>query len=642
MIELSFFKKVLVVAGTTEESKKIIQQPIHRMFLKSTLGASIKGETYVWSSQEELEIIHNIKGIIGHFDRYGVLIQIDKQCSAYLDKQTDREKAFDDLLKRGKASKRNITAQDRDQISLFISGAYQRELKDYQKDGVRHLLTIKNGANYSVPGSGKTSVALAYYHILRSRANVDGIFVIGPASCFQPWEDEYYNCFGSKPRSVRIAGISRASRDELYLLADQYEMMMTTYQSASRDVESIIGALKRKRYLLVLDEAHYIKRPQGGKTAEAITSLSKYAEYRVILTGTPMPNGIEDLWSQFNFLWGDQSPLGSVESYLGEIKAKDNDAMIASVKKKIDPLFFRTTKCQLNLPRAHFNLIKCDLSPLQSRIYGGVAIRFLSQLNEEPKAKDTLREWRRARAIRLLQIASNPTLLRQTSDEFMLPPMKLEYSSLNQAIEHYGRYETPCKFLAVKKLVTRLCDSDKKVIVWSSFVHNLMMLEKLLSDYNPVVVYGGVPFSSSDEEEVTREQLIAKFKSDNECKLLIANPAACAESISLHMVCHQSIYLDRTFNCAHYMQSLDRIHRIGLDANQKTEYFLVVARNTIDEVIHNRLKQKMLNMENILEDALPGRIPGYWADQFSDEEDVDMDMVEAHIRKFTEGHASKT
>jgi SNF2 family DNA or RNA helicase len=219
--------------------------------------------------------------------------------------------------------------------------------------------------------------------------------------------------------------------------------------------------------------------------------------------------------------------------------------------------------------------------------------------------------------------------------------MELEYSSLNQAIEHYSKYETPCKFQAVTRLVAKLCDGGNKVIVWSSFVHNLTMLRKLLSAYNPVVVYGGVPYSSSDEEEVTREQLITKFKVDHECRLLIANPAACAESISLHTVCHKAVYLDRTFNCAHYMQSLDRIHRIGLEPSQKTEYFLVVARNTIDEAIQDRLKQKMLNMEHVLEDDLPGSIPGYWAGQFSDEEDIDLEMVEAHIREVAEGHAGK-
>ncbi len=641
MVELSCSDKALVLTASTEESKKLVLQPIHRLFLKGALGASLKETSYVWSELDEPTLVQTIQSVIAHFERYGVLVKMDGRCSEYLGRQRNREKAFADLLERAKAVKRSVTAEGRDEITKLLSTNYRRILKDYQKDGVRHLLTIGNGANFSVPGSGKTSVVLAYYDILRARAEVDGLMVIGPASCFEPWEDEYCACFGARPKRIRIAGMSKPRRDDAYLLADQYEMVMTTYQSASRDAERIVEALRRRRYLLVLDEAHYIKRPQGGKTADAIARLSRYAKCRVILTGTPMPNGLEDLWSQFNFLWGDQSPLGPVETYLAEVKAKGNDASLPSVREKIGPLFYRATKPKLLLPRVNFKTVICDLSPLQSRIYAGVAIRFLSQLDEAPKDRDALREWRRARAIRLLEIASNPALLRQQSDEFVLPPLELGSSPLNQAIEHYAKYETPCKFRAVTRLVTRLCAAGKKVIVWSSFVHNLEMLGKALTQFNPVVVHGGIPFASSDEEEATREQLIARFKADARVRLLIANPAACAESISLHMVCHHAVYLDRTFNCAHYMQSLDRIHRIGLRADQKTDYFLVSARDTIDEVVHARLKQKMLDMERVLEDDLPGSIPGYWAGQFGDEEDVDLEMVEAHVRNYVERHAGK-
>lgn len=633
MIALSYKEKQLVLESTSESSKRTVLHPLHTLYLKSTLDGELEEENYVWTDRGESELIDIIENIINHFKRYDISVEVDDQCLTYLKKKRENVDAFADLLKRGRATKKTLATHSRDRITHLLSTGFKRHLKDFQISAIDHLLTINNGANYSVPGSGKTTVALAYYHILRNSSDIDGLLVVGPAACFEPWEYEFYECFGTKPNSVRIAGIPKVRRDELYLLADQYEMVLTTYHSASRDIAKIIDTLKRKRYLIVLDEAHYIKRPQGGKIADAIISLAKHAGYRVILTGTPMPNSLEDLWSQFAFLWRDQSPLGSVESYLVDIKTKSIDTALASVKEKIDPLFFRTTKRQLDLPRVSFKIIKCDLSPLQSRIYNGVAIQFLSQLKEEPKDRDAFREWRRARAIRLLQIASNPTLLRQECKEFLLPPMELGYLSLKQGIEHYANYETPGKFNAAEQIVKQLCDSGSKVIIWSSFIYNLIMMEKVLDKYSPVLIYGNVPISSSDEQELTREQLIAKFKTDDSCRLLIANPAACAESISLHKVCHNSIYLDRTFNCAHYMQSLDRIHRIGLESDQKTCYYILIANNTIDEIIHERLKQKMFNMEHVLEDDFPGVVPGYWADYFGDEEKLDLDMVEEHIRK---------
>src|SRR4030042_5954875 len=93
----------------------------------------------------------------------------------------------------------------------------------------------------------------------------------------------------------------------------------------------------------------------------------------------------------------------------------------------------------------------------------------------------------------------------------------------------------------LKILVEDICNQGSKVIIWTSFIHNLTMLSKLLRLYSPVSIHGSVPISSTDNEELTREQLIAQFKTDEQCKLLLANPAACAESISLHDVCHHAI-----------------------------------------------------------------------------------------------------
>lgn len=631
MIQLQYRQNHLILKGSAALGTSILSRPLHRLYLKSTLGATTEAQAYVWAEQDEFDLAATIESIVEHFRRYEIEVEVDDYCSRALRRRRDEEAAFEGLLERGRAAKHNPSLHSQEEVSKTLSPEFRRHLKQYQIAAVQHLLSVGNAANYSVPGSGKTTVALAYYQIVKSRSEVDGLLVVGPAACFEPWEREYEECFGRAPISVRLAGIPKFQRDELYLLADQYELLLTTYHSASRDVAEMIHALRRRNYLVVLDEAHYIKRPQGGKIADAVLSLARHATHRVILTGTPMPNGLEDLWSQFAFLWLDRSPLGPVESYLAGLKGRGSDTSGSSVRDRIDPLFFRTTKRQLHLPPVSFKKVRCDMSPLQRRIYKGVAARFLTQLIDEPKERDALREWRRARAMRLLQIASNPTLLRQSDEHFILPA--LEYTSLRQGIEHYACYEIPGKFHAVESIVRRLCGSGNKVIVWSSFVHNLRMLEKLLHEYSPVLVYGSVPVSSSDEQELSREDLITRFKTDENCRLLIANPAACAESISLHRACHHAVYLDRTFNCAHYMQSLDRIHRIGLQSDQKTYYYLLIARDTIDEIIQERLKQKMRYMEGILEDDLPGLVPGYWGDDFGDEEDLDLEAVEEHIRE---------
>ena len=83
--------------------------------------------------------------------------------------------------------------------------------------------------------------------------------------------------------------------------------------------------------------------------------------------------------------------------------------------------------------------------------------------------------------------------------------------------------------------------------------------------------------------------------------VLIANPFAVAESISLHKACHNAIYLERSFNAAHFIQSKDRIHRYGLPSGVQTNYYYLVSENSIDETINERLNIKEQRLIEIME-----------------------------------------
>jgi SNF2 family DNA or RNA helicase len=91
--------------------------------------------------------------------------------------------------------------------------------------------------------------------------------------------------------------------------------------------------------------------------------------------------------------------------------------------------------------------------------------------------------------------------------------------------------------------------------------------------------------------------------------VLVANPAAASEGISLHTVCHHAIFVDRTFNAAHYIQAEDRIHRIGLSRMQATTIEILVAEDSVDEVVQLRLNAKIALMAQILNDPSLGSGP---------------------------------
>ena len=139
--------------------------------------------------------------------------------------------------------------------------------------------------------------------------------------------------------------------------------------------------------------------------------------------------------------------------------------------------------------------------------------------------------------------------------------------------------------------------------------------------------YGGIPKDETEDAEFNREKIINDFKYSADQKILIANPSACAESVSLHKACHHAIYFDRTFNGAHYMQSLDRIHRVGLKADDKIHYYILQMKDSIDEVIDARLNDKQRRMLALLDDDFNVLNLDMDADEFSESDEEDADFA---------------
>ena len=118
------------------------------------------------------------------------------------------------------------------------------------------------------------------------------------------------------------------------------------------------------------------------------------------------------------------------------------------------------------------------------------------------------------------------------------------------------------------------------------------------------LIYGGTPIEQASlEEEETREQIRSEFiEAGSGLDILVANPAACGESISLHKTCFHAIYYDLSYNCAQYLQSLDRIHRVGgSETNQANYYFLQYA-DTIEEDIRQNLENKATKMREVIDE----------------------------------------
>lgn len=503
-----------------------------------------------------------------------------------------------------------------------------RALLEYQRRGVERHLAVRNGAEFSVPGAGKTTVALAYWALARRSEPNLGLWVIGPLSCFRPWEEEYQACFGSEPHVLRIRG-TRHQREDQLAQAQNFDLVLCSYHTAWRETDGIARCLDRRAWLVLLDEAHYIKS-MSGALSSAVRTLAPKASRRMVLTGTPMPRSPEDLWSLFTYLWPTESLLGNAQQHALRCK-QPLEINCEELRVTLSPFFHRTCKDDLGLPpiEADYPAISAEtIPPTQRLILRLIERRTLEETTFlRPVDQRHLRRWRRARVVRLLQATSNPLLLADAldvrdvlgvgeqeddieaiADPEILPLVDTD-SDLAAILRRYREQrEQPAKVSAVVDRVRELVNRGEKVIVWTVFLGNVHLLAVLLDDLRPLTVTGSVPAYDADDDEnseETREQRIAIFKSDPNRRILIANAAACAESISLHRVCQYAIYLERSFNAAHFIQSIDRIHRQGMPPGTTAHIEIPYLPCAIERVLNRRLSGRQARLYRLLNDTMP-------------------------------------
>jgi len=369
----------------------------------------------------------------------------------------------------------------------------------------------------------------------------------------------------------------------------------------------------------------------------------------MILTGTPAPHSLKDLWSQFTFLWPNESLLGSRANFETRVEtAPDPRVLSSQLASELRPFFFRTKKSELDLPepQTRFTPISVEEVPKRQRvIIRLLELKTLQQARALKLGKKDLMlfsRWRRARAIRLLQACSNPGLL-----SIDLPELAVDDGSLSSdsaftgLLSGYLDAEVPAKISWVARKASELVNGGRKVVIWATFIGNILLLESILKGLNPLKAFGGVPAyeEEDDLDEESRERNIREFKTRSDRPILIANPGACSESISLHMVCQDAIYLERNFNCGQFLQSLDRIHRVKMPKDRPPTYHIPLLPCAIEKSIDRRLRTRQQVLYNVLDDDMP--VLGFDPDSTALDDDADLEAIFNDVLKEIESAASK-
>ncbi len=302
------------------------------------------------------EIYSLLQKITKYLSRYQIPLELSQEVESA---QAEVQLAQDELsqaLEAGTLFKKSGATElfNAREFMDFLTSRIPRRLKEHQVKAALHLLAVRNGANFSVPGSGKTTVVLAVFEWLRSRGEVDSIFVVGPPSCFAPWCMEYEAVIGKRPSFEILAGGNVEDRQSKYYAGkdDLCDLYLTSFQTLQRDWERVKLLFNQRdvRFALVIDEAHYIKQ-LNGTWANAVLTVAQYAKIRWILTGTPFPQSYADAFNYFDVLWPRYSPISQHDRIriTNDIqKKKDTDAAHL-LNSRIGPLFYRVRKCDLGL-----------------------------------------------------------------------------------------------------------------------------------------------------------------------------------------------------------------------------------------------------------------------------------------------------
>jgi SWI/SNF-related matrix-associated actin-dependent regulator 1 of chromatin subfamily A len=427
----------------------------------------------------------------------------------------------------------------------------------HQEEGTRFLREREAAALFDEQGLGKSKQLIDAIAQEIQAGVLDGALIICPNTLKTTWGDEVeqhsssrYSVFGAGKKARRVA--FRSLRAVFYVI---------NYEAVAAELPSLRALLRFKRMALVLDESHRIKTPTA-RVTRAVHSLRSEAAKRYIMTGTPVANKPEDLWSQCFFL-DDGETLGqSFDAFRTRFCTSEGGyTRIEELRERLASVSLRREKeGTVQLPSKTVSRVSVALRGEQLRMYEEMRnnlalwVRDLSGAEFVASADNIL-----TRLVRLAQLASNPSLID-------------------------SRYrETPAKFRALDELLPiYLRDSSDKVIVWTSFVGNIPALQARFAKFKPVCLFG-------EMDSRSRDRSVSAFKRDADVRLLIANPAAAREGLTLTQA-RTAIYVDRTFNLVDFLQSQDRIHR--LSQSKDCEIVLLVGDGTIDEFIDFSIGQK--------------------------------------------------
>ena len=425
--------------------------------------------------------------------------------------------------------------------------SFSGTLRSYQQKGVDFLSKMTD-LNYNVVlademGLGKTIQLLALLGKKLHEGSQPAL-IICPASLITNWAREAEKFLPG----VRVIAPEGNDRKIIWKSPESYDIAILSYAAAR-----IAGdKLKPVNFsYLVLDEAQHIKNP-GSENAKNCKGI--IAAHRIVLSGTPLENSPEDLWSIFDFLH--PGMLGSAASFKKRYVSCSSSAELHNeLACRISPFMLRRTKKEVagDLPERTEKIIYCDFSPEQRALYDSILEEGRKELSEcgSDRTKGNAAIFNTL--LKLRQVCCAPALLADGRGN--------DLPSAKEDLLH--------------ELVNEIVDSSHKLLIFSQFT-------SMLKRMTPVMAERKINYEYLDGSTKNRQERVDKFNKSPEIPLFLLSLKAGGTGLNLTSADTVIIY-DPWWNPAAELQAADRTHRIGQD-KPVTIYKLVV-RDSIEEKI---------------------------------------------------------
>lgn len=415
-------------------------------------------------------------------------------------------------------------------------------------------------------GAGKTVSVIYAWDALSALDLVDFALIVAPKSMVPEWDRDFRR-FRGEMYTLALAAGSR--REKLAALRSMPDVLITNFETAITLEHELTAHLRRLdgRGVLVVDESFFVKNRDARRT-RSLRRVREWCGRAFVLCGTPAPNAAADLVEQFNLadfgvtFAGVEIPDDRSEAQSAvEAALRNNGVYLRSLKRDVLP----------DLPPKSFEILKLDLAPIQRKAYEAALadlILDLRQISDDDFGR-RLSSFMARRAA-LLQICSNPV----------------------RVVAGYD--ETPSKLAALDRLLDQwVTQSDEKVVIWSSYRASLDAIAARYADL------GLVRYDGSMTDVSQRRDAVRAFQEDHETKVFVGNPAAAGAGLTLHAA-RIAVYESLTNQAAHYLQSLDRIHRRGQERDVR--YVVLLGADTIEETEYATLKRKERSAQELLGD----------------------------------------